>query len=187
MNYYSQHQEDRWIEENLKPSIGKFCEVGAFDGVLSSNTLHFEQLGWQGILVEADPTLAAKCQLNRQARTFCCAAGTPAEFRPFKVNTVDRGLSGFGRPGEPIWVEARRLEDLLRASNCTDVSLLSIDTEGTELEVWQSIGLIRPAIVIMEYWTMPEQPVPDPIVAQMVKDGYREVHRTTCNLVFVKG
>ena len=37
--YYSEFGEDRWIEENLKPAVGTFCEVGALDGIQSTETL----------------------------------------------------------------------------------------------------------------------------------------------------
>ena len=40
----------------LGKQTGLFVEVGAADGVVGSNTLAFEQLGWTGVLVEADPT-----------------------------------------------------------------------------------------------------------------------------------
>ena len=45
MTGFSQCGEDRWIAENLKPEIGVFCEVGAFNGIGCSNTLMFEELG----------------------------------------------------------------------------------------------------------------------------------------------
>lgn len=186
MKSYSQSAEDVWIVNNLKPEIGTFCEVGAFDGILSSNTKLFEELGWRGMLVEADPFLASKCQFNRTAPVICCAAGTPSGFRDFFINPQDRGLSGLTRPGEKVSVMVTRLDILLERSNLEELDLLSIDTEGTELEVWTSIGLIRPRIVIMEYQTCNEPSLEIPITTRMISDGYLVAHKTTHNLIFTR-
>ena len=76
------------------------------------------------------------------------------------------------------------LSHMLHFSGFSELGLLSVDTEGTELEVWQSIGKIRPHIVIMEHQTFNEPSQIDAIVMQMTADGYKEVHRTAYNLIF---
>lgn len=179
--FYSQHGEDRWISENLKPGIGTFCEVGAYDGVACSNTLHFEQLGWSGILVEPDPFLAAQCIANRKAKVWCCAAGMEGH-GTFFINE-DRGASGFNSTGKPITVLIKRLDWLLGNQ---PVDLVSIDTEGTEIEVWESLGSIKPRIVIMEYQTFDKPPKNKEITAILNHDGYHAVHRTPSNLIFLR-
>lgn len=178
--FYSENGEDRWIEENLKPGAGTFCEVGALDGIQSANTLHFEEIGWTGILVEPNPEMAALCQRNRKAHVWCCAAGLETHGR-FMLNVEKPGWSGFKSMGVPIMVLVRHLDWLL---GYKAPDLLSIDTEGTELDVWESIGTLRPSIVIIEYST---QGLPDnsaAILECMTLDGYKEVHRTKSNLIF---
>lgn len=182
--FHSQYEEDRWIANNLKPSPGVFCEVGAFDGILSSNTLFFEQMGWQGILIEPDPYNAALCQKNRAAKTWCCAVGQP-RLAEFHVNLNDRGQSGLQRPGRVMPVIVARLDELIRASGFQHVNFLSIDTEGTELEVWETVGDIRPDIVMIEFWTMPEAPRDGAIIHAMARSGYKVAHKTEANLIFV--
>lgn len=186
MNSYSQCGEDKWILENLKPPIGTFCEVGAFDGVQSSNTLMFEELGWDGMLVEADPFLSAKSQGNRKCYSLCCAAGYSG-IRPFHINVKDRGLSGFTVSGTmTIMCPTFTLREIIYSVHWKCVDLLSIDTEGAELEVWESIGELRPQIVIMEHQTCDRPSNIEPILERMTKDGYREVHRTQYNLIFTR-
>jgi len=182
----SQHGETSWVLENLKPAAGIFCEVGAFDGIMSSNTLLLEELGWFGICIEADPFLAAKCHVNRGCKSLCCAVGDPLKQIPyFHINHEDRGLSGFKREsGQVIPVVVARLDSILCKRECPD--FLSIDTEGTELEVWDTIGDMRPKIVIMEYKTCDEPPNDAAIVERMTRDGYKEVHRTPCNIIFTR-
>ena len=186
MTFHSQCGEDKWILENLiSPGhdLGTFCEVGAYDGVLSSNTKVFEDLGWTGILVEADPHLAALCWRNRKARTWCCAAGLETNGILY-VDFADRGLSGFQVVGAPMDVLVKRLDWLLAASRIEQLDLLSIDTEGTELEVWESLGIFRPSIAIIEYQTTHHTPKDGEIISRLTRDGYKEVHRTQYNLIF---
>lgn len=183
MSYHSQFGEDKWIQENLNPPLGSFCEVGAFDGIASSNSLFFEEQGWDGVLIEPDPFNAAKCLTNRSAVTWCCAAG-PDGYQPFFVNLQDRGQSGLERPGKPFPVIVCRLETLIGRAGFRHVNLLSIDVEGNELDVWSTIGGVRPEIVIMEFLTADTPPRDKEIVYQMRQDGYREAHRTQANLIF---
>src|SRR4051812_39798514 len=74
--YQGQHGEDRWLELFLgNRRDGFYLEVGAYDGVVISNTYHFEQIGWSGVLVEPDPRKAAACRANRPgSRIYACAA-----------------------------------------------------------------------------------------------------------------
>lgn len=53
----------------LQKEKGFFIECGALDGQVRSNTLFMEQhLGWQGILIEADPKNYQKLlEKNRRA------------------------------------------------------------------------------------------------------------------------
>ncbi len=181
--YHSQYGEDRWIRENLKPRRGAFIEVGAFDGIVASNTLHFEKNGWTGFLIEADPEMAWKCSNNRASPTICCGVGD-GRFRLFNINMEDRGLSGFSRPGERIILTpCIRLDAIMDDAK---IDLLSIDTEGTELEIWNTRGGHSPAIVIIEYLTIGNPPNDVAIVEQMTRDGYKEIHRTPCNLIFTR-
>lgn len=187
MKFYSQFGEDRWLVENVFAGIneGTFCEVGAFDGVTFSNTKVFEQLGWRGICVEANPALAAECQGNRTCPTWCCAVGE-GEFASFYVNDAFPDLSGLRAPGVPSPVLLRRLDWLLERSGFQEVDLLSIDTEGTELEVWETLGQCRARVVVMEHLTGPGPSKAAEIVARLARDGYRVAHETMCNLILVK-
>lgn len=182
-NYYSQCGEDAWVEQNCAP-VQSFCEVGAHDGESSSNTLRFETLGATGLLIEPVPSLAALCRARRKVPTICCAVGRPRlDWMPVK----EGGLSGFGRPGErhPVCVVA--LDDLL-ARFGVKPDLLSIDTEGSELEVWRTVcDYHRPRVVVMEYQTCQEPPNDGAIIAVMEPQGYTLRHRTAFNLIFTDG
>jgi FkbM family methyltransferase len=52
---YSQNDEQDVILEYFNGSIGRFLDVGAFDGITLSNTRALSELGWTGLLVEPNP------------------------------------------------------------------------------------------------------------------------------------
>lgn len=66
--YYSQYQQDRILNEFIfrNARAGAFLDIGAYDGVLFSNTCFFERdLGWRGICVEPTPHIFAQLRKNR--------------------------------------------------------------------------------------------------------------------------
>ena len=189
--YFSQFGEDRWIHEHLTGGWSvqhnkTFCEVGAFDGVAGSNTLFLErEWGWKGICIEPVPANAAKCMENRSAVTWCCAAGN-AGYKPFFMDS-DMGAGGLERAGQRVFpVCVCPLAGLVSASGFRQIDLLSIDTEGTELEVWNTRGPLEPKIVIIEYLTLGTPPRDVEIKRVMAHDGYTLVHRTEANLIFTQ-
>lgn len=187
MPYYSQFSEDRWIFENLKlDCFPTFCEVGAYDGIASSNTLFFEQdLRWHGLCIEADHEMSRACMVNRKCPTVCVVAAAERGPITFHTHLSDRGQSGVLAKGSPVSHWGVRLDKLLDAFGLTELGLLSIDTEGTELEVWKGIGHIRPHIVILEYLSGDGVDRSREIHERMQISRYFQVHRTQANLIFV--
>lgn len=53
MTYHSQAGQDKWVHE-LIGDKGIFVDLGALDGIQTSNTYALELLGWTGICVEAN-------------------------------------------------------------------------------------------------------------------------------------
>lgn len=187
-SYHSQFGEDRWIVENLPlPPKGVFVEVGAFDGVASSNTLFFEEEGWTGICIEPDPEIADRCNHNRKAFTFTCAIGSVPGESYFHVNDQDRGTSGLVRPetGRKIVVPVVRLDYLLDLWKPGRIDLLSVDTEGTESDVLRSLGSWRPTIIVAEFWSQPQTPRLDELDTEAFRIGYRRIHQTVANAIYV--
>jgi hypothetical protein len=112
-NMYSQAYQDKFVDNLLShPKTGYFVDVGAGtdpsnDG---SNTLMFEQRGWDGIAIDMD----AHRMVNRNCKTVACKIG----------NVNDGGLL---------------LGDILKSNNVpTIVDYLSIDLEGSDLDALRS-------------------------------------------------
>lgn len=182
--FHSQFGEDKWCYENLfLPECGFFVEVGAYDGIASSNTLFLEQQGWNGVLVEADPEMACRTIVNRSSPVCCAAAGRQSGNGYFYINDQDRGRSSLTFPGRAIPVRIRAIRELLYPFRNPLIDLISIDTEGTELDVWEGLWPYRPNIVIIEYLTWGAPPRDREILKRLEQDGYHEVHRTEANLI----
>lgn len=181
---FSQHGEDQWIIQNLDlPVKGTFCEVGAYDGIVGSNTLAFERMGWTGVCCEAVSEMADQCRDNRECVVFSGVVGNQTGEVTFNMNQGDAGLSGIGRPGVPIKCHATPLSKILADAGIRNLNLLSIDTEGTELDVWESLGKVRPKVVIMEHTTCNEPSQAGAIEKRLAQDGYKVVHQTEHNLI----
>jgi FkbM family methyltransferase len=185
MNFHSQFGEDKWITENLSlPATGVFVEVGADDGVTGSNSLHFEQMGWSGLCVEPDPRNHDKLRVNRKCQISTCAVGT----NPDAVFHLDGhpSLSGFLGGGEPIKVPVKPLSELLRETGIGKIDVLSIDTEGTEIDVWRSFDHEKhqPGIVIAEFNTSGLPLKDNELIHELNQGPYRVVHRTFANYIF---
>ena len=85
MKFYGQGDEDMLLFRRFfadPPRCnGTFLELGALNGTLFSNTLFFEEyLGWNGVLIEAQPNNAAELMKNRKKTTnyamALCEEGT---------------------------------------------------------------------------------------------------------------
>lgn len=194
MNSHSQFGEDAWLVLNPPfdfEGAHTFCEVGAFDGVQSSNTLLFEEMfGWTGLLIEPNPRQWEKCRVNRKAPSICIAiSDAVCGDSPFFINELDEGQSnmfGRGEKTTPITQLYTALDRLWKCFYRNPPSLLSIDTEGSEFDVMRSCGDMRPEIVIMEYltWGMPSRE--GAYVEGMGGLGYTLMHRTEANLIFTR-
>jgi FkbM family methyltransferase len=142
MNFKSQFREDVWLQANWHrlglPDVGFFVEFGAGDGVHFSNTYWLEMdRGWTGLLIEPDP----RNVVNRPGIPVERACVGPAGAAEFCLHPTDGYLSGKLRTeGERIEIPSLPLSDILRKHNVETVDLISIDTEGTEVEAWRTAG-----------------------------------------------
>lgn len=186
--FHSQCGEDKWLAENWAtlglPDVGYFVELGAGDGIYLSNTLWLErEKGWGGLLIEGDP------RQEVQSRGNCiidrCVVGVGRV--SFGLHPTDSNLSGVNRPAiERMETDARTLTEIFDQHRIERVDLISIDTEGSELEVWRTIDQARwrPAIAIIELYTWKLADRSKEIISAMLADGYELIHRTDLNGIF---
>lgn len=201
MKYYSQSDQDRFMDEYVfqGKTNGFFVDIGAHDGISLSNSYMFEQeRGWQGICIEPLPNRFKDCRANR--RGICiqgCISREPG-IRKFTIAEGSDMLSGLSdaistehyarmrsekvTPTE-IEVQCYTFNDIMAAYNVDQINFCSIDTEGVELEILETIDFnkYRPTCFTVEdngrvlaIWRL------------MKKHGYVLVERLGGDLVFVE-
>jgi len=131
---YSQSGEDGMLEKifnTLNIQDGWFCEFGSGDGNNISNTRLLRENGWSGVLIEGDDT------------RFEQMCNDPKISENSRVFTVSKYISC--EAGE-------RIDDILEPLPIPkEFDLLSIDVDGNDLWIWNSIENYRPSVVIIEY------------------------------------
>jgi FkbM family methyltransferase len=167
--YQAQHGEDRWLESFFGGKTdGVFVEVGAYDGMVLSNSYFFESIGWRGVLVEPDPVKAARCRANRpNSQIFECAAVGSPEANEISFYAVEGGqvystvnmtdehrkrLSSYGLSFTETRVKAMTLDRILEAAKLSRIDFVTIDVEEGELEVLRGFDVQRwrPEAVMVE-------------------------------------
>ena len=160
VKYVGQNKMDMEIAKYLNWENGYFIELGASDGIKFSNTLHLDLYhGWKGVLIEPSPIEFQKLIRNRSKRnSFVNCACVEKSFKDDTLELIYSGLMtidmnhklGIEYPedhakigSEFIDVETYRFE--VKASTLTDVlvecnspseiDFLSLDVEGSELNV----------------------------------------------------
>lgn len=146
----------------LAVPAGSFVELGAFDGVVNSNTIMLERCyGWRGLLIEASPTNFAKLDKlsNRSAtkvHSAVCkgatgddAAGGFVEFSAAgdqfggelellpNATLHSHRLARFNLRSNTTRVPCAPLRTLMARAAVPEVDFLSLDVEGAEVKVWR--------------------------------------------------
>lgn len=137
---------------------GFFVDIGAHDGIALSNTWFLENLGWDGVCIEPHPNVFKKLIQNRKSKCVNCAVwneDTEVNFLSLSGYTemlsgimecydkrhfsrIQSELNSFGGDSEIIKVEAKKFDSIL---DRTEIDFLSIDTEGSELQILEQIDL----------------------------------------------
>jgi FkbM family methyltransferase len=191
--FFSQHGQDRYLDSFVfcGKSDGFFVDVGAYDGVLLSNTFFFERLGWRGICLEPNPRVYEKLARNRSCIALNVGVAAVAEKMRFLSLPEELELgSGFveffdqtsqfadekyieqvcKQSGRLLNIEAVNLNHLLAQNGVSRVDYLSIDTEGADWEILGSIDFDRFDIDVVSVESVR---LGDRIASHMKKKGYR--------------
>ncbi|MCA9052373.1 MAG: FkbM family methyltransferase [Planctomycetaceae bacterium] len=199
---HAQHGEELllWEVAGWKRD-GVFIEIGAHDGVSLSNSLFFEQIGWQGLLIEAHPDLVAQCRISRPGslvvhavlgaqdtgvRNFSMVVGPPGietlSFASTSTKHLQR-IESRGGTVKTVVVPARTITSVLREHQISEIDWMSIDVEGGELEVLEGLDwrTCRPHVLMIEDNSRGNDLRIQDIVTQ---HGYQKVCRIGCNDIY---
>lgn len=131
-NVYSQNGEDGILREmllRLPDHTGWVCEFGAMDGKKYSNTFRLVQTqGYQAVYIESDPSSFNRLLVTATEHPSIVPILRRVE--PTGENTLDAILAETPIP--------------------TDFDILSIDIDSCDYQVWDSVKVYRPRIVVVE-------------------------------------
>lgn len=131
-NVTSQNGEDGILEKIFEIIKGDKCcvEFGAWDGKILSNTWNLiTNKGWSGVFIEAD-----KKRFRNLLRTYkdnerVVCLNKFVEFSG--INSIDNILS--------------------KTTLSKSFDLLSIDIDGNDYHIWDSMKILKPKVVIIEF------------------------------------
>lgn len=169
MSFHSQHGQDQFVAGLIPGRAKLFVEFGALDGVRDSNSLYFEEeMGWSGLLIEANPATFEKLKQNRPKARLCNAAifdkNGSAEFEMIEGGLYGwSGLTGSMEPAHrqriaekvpqdcrrTICVPCRTLDSVLSEFGIRHMDYLSIDVEGAELAILKVFPFARYSIDVL--------------------------------------
>lgn len=209
MNEYdadrSQLGQSKYIDDLLNSKQnGFFIEAGAFDGIDNSNTYFFEVLrGWTGLLIEPIPSMFDKVlKLERNAFAINACISSKTLLAKFKILHVLSGRQSEmsknqiyrlkkesqGSNGYPLtaYVPCFSIHTILKAINITKVDYFSLDVEGGEVDVIQSIPFDKLDIKTFTIEWNNDHAVKEIIVNKMTKHGYQLLKENIQDLYFIK-
>jgi FkbM family methyltransferase len=136
------------------PPDATFLEMGAVNGVTESVSYLFEKcLGWRGVLVEANPDVFAELTRNRpyalNLRVAACDRHGYTNFGIADAITTSSAAPASNRSGATmnaanailISTQCGPLGDYLKLLAVRSLDFLTLDVEGTELVVAESLNI----------------------------------------------
>ena len=160
--YKSQYNQDGWLNTNIfnGKQNGVFIDIGAYDGLDISNTYYFEKFAnWAGVCIEPNPNKFKLLQQNRNCILENCAisdiegnldfisiSGNGASgsgFDDTSGKVIETAISENKKDGgtwERIKVSTYKLSTILDKHKIRIVDYCSIDVEGFEINVVESIN-----------------------------------------------
>lgn len=162
----SQIEQERWVFAMCNGRRdGRFAEIGAFDGVLHSNSYVLEsEHGWKGVCVEPNPSLFARLTESRSAicleRAVYRETGQILSFIPSQEIGTLAEFAGNDRHADAracaaathglIQVETISFAEIAAMGDFAETGFdyVSLDTEGSELEILRTIDFARHRIAL---------------------------------------
>lgn len=203
---YSQFKEDVYIENFFKGRVGNVLDVGANDGKILSNSFRLIELGWNGVMVEASPKAFERLKKTHEGRNNVylfnialtdhdgeCELNESGAVKVSKCSRDNVGLvsslkNEWMKPWgsthfDKITIPCRTFKTFLEESPIKKFNCISIDIEGEDLNLLKQIDLkeVECELLCIEF-IYPE--MAKDLIEECQRQGYKEVARTKCNLLF---
>jgi len=184
----SQLFQELFVTSALDFRNGYFVEVGGTDGIVLSNTLTLEKLGWKGAIFEPCRFWHQALEMNRECfLDFRAVTNRDNEIVSFSETLIPELSTITSKKPNDGWsfsrnesldypVETVTLNTALKQLGFpSDLDYLSIDTEGTELDVLEGLNfsLFNFKVITVE---IAEDPVKGVRIKELLEgNGFRQV------------
>jgi FkbM family methyltransferase len=159
MKHYGQLKQDIIIYNSFfkEKKDGFYVDIGAHDGITGSNTYLYDQLGWSGICVEPNKNRYDDLEKNRTSKNYNCVvsnidkeyvdfclmdgyaemlSGIVEKYTENHKKRILRDCEEHKCKREKVSIRNYKFNDLIENKN---IDFLSVDTEGGELDILESI------------------------------------------------
>lgn len=183
--FYSQTGEDMILNQMLGKRRGAYIDIGSGHPIWYSNTYYFYRRGWNGILI--DP-IRQNIKYSRYLRprdiTILGAVsikeskGTFYEFKNYEYSTLDellyRKRMAAGLEFKSTYeVKIINFDTIIKLVDINSLVVLSIDTEGFELQILKGINFetFTPTIILVEELKLPKEKISE-VYNLLTEKGY---------------
>ena len=207
MTFYSQHLQDKYLYDNFfkdKKEKGVFVDIGAHDGIDISNTYFYEkELGWSGICIEP---IKSRFESLKKNRSCICIYGCISDVvgeedfitfpeytdmlsgikKTFDVtveNMVNKKIAINNHMSKTIKVKSYNINNILKENNINHIDFASIDTEGSELIILNTLNFDEFSI---DYFLIENNKYDNSIHKFMRDKNYNLVEKLGCDEIYKK-
>lgn len=196
MRKYSQNNEQLIILDYFGNDPGTFLDLGSYNGIDLSNVRALAELAWDGVMVEASPTVFRELKKNYadfpHIQLCNCAVGNKTGRLKFydnhnAVGTLheDEVMRWQGHEEfETIEIPCVEITELLGLVHYKTFDFISCDIEGEDLNVISRLNfdLLQTRMVCVE-WNGKEQYLYDRILKPY---QFKLIHRNGENLIYCR-
>lgn len=200
---HSQNNEQDIILSYFYNTKGTFLDLGANDGKTFSNTYALAEIGWAGVCVDASPMAFARLASLNRPKVQCINVAVGAETKTITLHesgahigngdvgllstVVNEELARWAQTStafDPIDVECLSFPDLLSRCFPQQFEFISMDIEGSELEVLEQMDLTKLGCQMLVVEVNDRDPYP--YLKHARQHGLRLRTRTPENLILAR-
>ena len=210
MEFYSQYDQDKIVYEMFfkNKKNGTFVEIGASG---QSNCYFFEKnLGWDGLAIDGYEACYEAIKKYRKCTVLHkILSDTNGEDEFIEIKGFGVGLSGLmskmseeqklrikkvltketthprkeNKGAKIKKIKTEKLSDILEEHNITHIDFLSIDTEGSEIDILSTVDFNKVNIDVITIEDNYNNPI---YTSFFTEKGYKLVKITHCDKIFSK-